>query len=162
MSRVARSQAAGSAAGPADPARAVEDALTLLATGRAAMARTVLEPVPGLIREGRGAAASQDGRPAVESRELRVWVERALAVARAARGEHGVEGRDRPPRRAAGPRKPKPSELLAAALVSGRVTPERVAGLLRIAPADVQALAEGRVGLPASAWRRLLREIGDG
>lgn len=104
--------------------------------------------VPGLA-----AVASQAGRLAVESRELRV---------RAAREMRGVEGRDAPPRRGAGPRKPRPSELLAAALVSGRTDAARVAAFLRCDPADVQTLAEGRVGLPASAWRRLLREIGDG
>jgi hypothetical protein len=135
----------------ADPALAVEDALTLLATGRAGMARTVLEPLPGLIREARAAAEARDAQSAAELRELRI------------RGrEREREERERPPRRGAGPRKPKPSELLAAALVSGRTDAARVAAFLRCAPADVQALAEGRVGLPGSTWRRLLREIGDG
>jgi len=49
--------------------------------------------------------------------------------------------------------------VLAAALAEGRATPERVAELLRVRPCDVAGIAAGRVGLGATAWRRLLQEV---
>jgi hypothetical protein len=57
-------------------------------------------------------------------------------------------------------RAPKPHERLAAALSEGRVTPERVAWELRVRPQDVPAIAEGKVKLGSTTWRRLLRELG--
>jgi hypothetical protein len=174
-----------------EPARAAEDALTLLRTGRTAMALTVLEPLPDLLREALGFAAAErrraegagaraadaelraraaDARLAVataglarlraegrdlERRAARLRLELRDLDAAIARRRRALERPDRPPAEPR-PRAPKPHELLAEALASGRVTAERVAGLLRVGPADVAPIAAGRVGLPGSAWKRLL------
>ena len=54
----------------------------------------------------------------------------------------------------------EPHQVLAAALTSDRTRPERVAEVLRLRPEDVPPIAAGRVGLAATAWKRVLREIG--
>jgi hypothetical protein len=60
--------------------------------------------------------------------------------------------------RKASPRS-KPA-ILSEALAEGRTTAERVAAVLKVTPADVAAIAAGRVGLGSETWRRLLKEIG--
>ena len=53
----------------------------------------------------------------------------------------------------------KPHQVLAEALVSGRVSVQRVAELLQVQGKDVPAIASGRVTLGATSWCRLLREL---
>jgi hypothetical protein len=43
--------------------------------------------------------------------------------------------------------------------LEGAVTLLRVAELLKVRPADVARIAEGRVGLSSPAWQRVLAEI---
>ena len=74
---------------------------------------------------------------------------RAMALASLRRRRWRPPGR-RPP----GP-PPARVAALAAALASGEITVGEVAGLLRIAAADVPAIAAGRVGLGRRGWRRL-------
>jgi hypothetical protein len=50
-------------------------------------------------------------------------------------------------------------EMLAASLMAGRISVGRVAELLRIDPADVPAIASGRVGLSRRAWLLVKREL---
>jgi hypothetical protein len=152
-------------AGCGCPACAVAAALTLLATGRAGMARTVLAPVPGLIRRDRAADRARAERVTAEVRSLGARVDE-LARARGLDRVSGLAGARRkpvprkktpPPARATPapppqlPRKPRPSELLDAALVAGRTTPERVAEVLGCRPGDVAAIAAGRVALAPGA-----------
>lgn len=65
----------------------------------------------------------------------------------------------REPRPAPSPAAPKPYQVLATALAEGRITPERVAALLRIGPRDVERIASGTVGLASGAWQKVLREL---
>jgi hypothetical protein len=109
---------------------------TLLRTGRAHEALQLLDRLPASIEaERREALTEANARTA----ELRREVERLRGEL--ARPQH------------------KHPRMLAEALADGRTTPERVAELLKIRPADVTRIAEGRVGLASSAWQRLLPEI---
>jgi hypothetical protein len=125
----------------------VENVVTLLRTGRADLALGVLERLPARIEEERQAAL------AVAEAVHRVAL--AEAHARTAELRREVE---RLNRELARPPHKNPRQL-AAALADGRTTPERVAELLKIRPADVTPIAEGRVGLSAGQWQRVLGEI---
>jgi hypothetical protein len=125
----------------------LEDAAALLRTGRAQEALSVLERLPARFEE--------DRRAAVAAAEAAHRAALAEAHARTAelRREIGQLRRE-----LARPQHKHP-RMLAAALADGRTMPERVAELLKVKPADVARIAEGRVGLASSAWQRVLTEI---
>jgi hypothetical protein len=131
------------------------DATLLLDRGKAGMASRVLEGQPSAIvaaveaahakgvEEGRQGAP---GRTPAPRRDLRA---------------------PPPARRSTPPPRPskrqqtstKPHQVLARALVEGRITPQRVAELLGIRLEDVPPIAAGRVGLSGDAWRKLMRDL---
>jgi hypothetical protein len=119
----------------------------LLRAGRAHEALWVLDRLPAKIE--------QEQRAAAAAAEAAHQVALAEAHARTAELRREVE---RLRRELARPQHKHP-RMLAEALADGRTTPERVAELLKIRPADVTRIAEGRVGLAPSAWQRVLTEI---
>lgn len=158
--------------GCACPACVVERAVVLLRSGRTAMGLTLLEVLPGRIRRDRAAAAAEVGRLTAEVRSLGAEVRglgaeverarRELAGPRPRAKSQAPPAATRPPSRRPMPklaRKPRPHELLAAAPAAGRVDAARVAEILRCDPADVPAIAAGRVALAPSASSRLLDGI---
>jgi hypothetical protein len=129
-------------------------ALLLLETGRPALARPLLSGLVLEIPEALGQAYAKGHDAAVTAasstvakakRELRDLDDR---IARARRGLNGLERR-----RGAN------VAALAEALASGRITVERAARVLAVRPQDVPPIAEGRVGLGLTGWKRLLREL---
>lgn len=150
------------AAGCGCPVCAAQAAMVLLDTGRPGMAATLLRPLPEAIRaalgaayengvrNGRRPAAQPPQRPAPRpAAQRRAIPRKPLSPARAAAAAPSL------------PRKPRPHEMLDAALVAGRTTPERVAEVLGCRPGDVPAIAAGRVTLAPGAWSRLLDAIAD-
>jgi hypothetical protein len=119
----------------------------LLRTGRADLALGLLERLPATIEAELRAALSE--AEAAHQAALRE------AHTRTAELRREVE---RLRRELARPVHQNP-RMLAAALADGRTTLERVAELLKIRPADVTRIAEGRVGLSSAAWQRVLGEI---
>jgi hypothetical protein len=116
----------------------------LLRTGRAHEALQLLDRLPASIEEERRAAVAA--------------AEAAHRVALAEAQAHVTELRrevQRLTRELSQPKHANPRQL-AAALADGRTTPERVAELLKVKPADVARIAEGRVGLSSAAWQRVL------
>ncbi len=120
----------------------LEDAVALLRSGRAAQALRLLERLPATIEEERRAAVAAALAEA-EARVTELQREVARLNRELARPLH------------------KNPRTFAAALAEGRITVERAAELLGIRPEDVPPIAEGRVGLAGTAWRRLLREVGE-
>jgi hypothetical protein len=116
----------------------------LLRTGRAHEAKCLLDRLPAKIE--------QERRAAVAAAEAAHQVALAEAHARTAELRREVE---RLRGELARPQHKHP-RMLAEALADGRTTPERVAELLKIRPADVTRIAEGRVGLSSAAWQRVL------
>ena len=117
-------------------AEAVTDAVVLLRTGRPGMALTVLERLEEaahLQAETRELAGRIEG----QYRELDRLAEKRLELR---------------------PATPAHQQLIRA-LATGRITLERGAELLHMVPADVPAIACGRVGISAGSWRLLLREL---
>jgi hypothetical protein len=119
----------------------------LLRTGRAHEALQLLDRLPAKIE--------QERRAAVAAAEAAHRVALAEAHARTAELRREVE---RLRGELARPQHKHP-RMLAAALADGRTTPLRVAELLKVRPADVARIAEGRVGLSSAAWQRVLGEI---
>jgi hypothetical protein len=125
----------------------LEDAAELLRTGRAQEALSVLYRLPSRIQEERREAVAD----AVAAHRAAL----AEANRRVTELQREVE---RLTRELARPLHQNPRQL-AAALAAGRITPERVAEVLKIRVSDVARLAEGRVQLSAGQWQRLLTEI---
>ena len=143
------------------PVAAVEDALLLLATGRADMAKAVLEALPELLTR------AERERLLAENEELRGRVGRAEAalarsrdmqarLAHARRELADLKATLGIARKAAAKPLAKPHERLATALADGKVTAQRVAEVLKAEPRHVYEIASGRVGLAPSAWRRVM------
>lgn len=126
-------------------------ALALLETGRPAMARPLLAELVDLIPDelDRAYAKGHDDACGAVARKRAELRDLDARIGRARRELAGLEGK-----RSANAR------WLAEALVARRITPERVAEVLGIRPGDVPPIAEGRVGLAGTAWRKVLREIG--
>jgi hypothetical protein len=103
----------------------------------------VLEPLPALIRE----ATAEPPRP------------KRRGAARRPRPE--IPRSHPMPATPPAPPRVRPPALVVEALLTGRVTAARAAEVLRVGPGDVPAIASGRAGLLASAWMRVLRELGD-
>ena len=128
----------------------VEEVATLLCSGRANAALQLLERLPARIEAERreavaeaeaahkAALAEADARMAELQREVQ-RLHRELAQARAT-----FSGK---------------AAALAEALSDGRITVARVAQLLKVRPADVEAIADGRVGLSSGRWCRVLAEV---
>jgi hypothetical protein len=136
----------------------VEDAVALLRTGRAHEALSVLYRLPDRIEVERQATlAAAEAAHRVALRETQAAHRAALAEANARMAELRREV-ERLNRELARPPHKNPRQL-AAALADGRTTPLRVAELLKVRPADVARIAEGRVGLSSAAWQRVLTEI---
>ena len=141
-------------------------------TGRATEAEEAPRGAAGLASTRRQIRAAEMRLAELRAETQPLEAERRDLQDRIAHGRNELqslaEAVTRKPRELARPRAarpaPKPSsrkpyQLLAAALKDGRPTAKRVAELLKLRPEDVAALAEGRVGLAASAWRRLELEL---
>jgi hypothetical protein len=129
----------------------VEEVVAFLRTGRADLALGLLERLPARIEEDRRAAVTAALTKA-EAAHREALREANARTAELRREVERLRGELAQPKHA-NPRR------LAAALADGRTTPLRVAELLKIAPADVARIAEGRVGLSAGQWQRVLPEI---
>jgi hypothetical protein len=125
-------------------------ALALLETGRAAATRPLLAGLPDLIVEELGRAYARGHDAAVAATRAKRDELRRLDD-RIARAKRELEELER--RRGAN------AAVLAEALAAGRITVERVAEVLKVRPADIPPIAEGRVGLGETARKRLLREL---
>jgi hypothetical protein len=130
-------------------------ALLLIESGRPALARPLLAGLVLEIPEALGQAFAKGHDAAVTAtsgavtkakRELRDLDDR---IARARRELASLERK-----------RSAHAEWLTRALATGRITVERVAEVLNVQPEDVPPIAEGRVGLAVTAWRRLMGEIG--
>jgi hypothetical protein len=146
---------------PGCPVAAAEDALLLISSGRVDMARRVLEALPALLTgaERERLLAENDGlRARLERAETALAQRRDLEVrlARTARELSDLKATLGVARKAAAKPLAKPHERLAAALATGRVTAERVAGLLKVEPRHALEIASGRVSLSSTYWRRVL------
>jgi hypothetical protein len=113
----------------------------LLRTGRTATVLKLLEPPTGPIREAIAAP---------------MW---AYLAGRDAGVKAAREAAARSAKRAARLPRLKPHELLTEAMAAGRTSPVRVAELLGVGAKEIVAIANGKVGLSASTWRKLLREL---
>ncbi len=136
-------------------AKAVTDAMVLLRTGRANKALTALERLEEPAQLVRLEAETRELADRIE-RQYRELDRLTVTIAERSRElDRLMEKRLELTRRPATP----PHEALVTALISGRITAERVSELLRISPANVLAIACGRVGISAGSWRRVLREL---
>ena len=103
-------------------------------------------------------AEAEVARREAEARDLDARLVRARRKLAAVEADLARRRRDleRPPTASPTPRCPKPHEVLARALASGAVTPDRVAAVLGMTPGNVREIATGKVGLSTTYWRRVL------
>ena len=147
----------------------LDHAITLIKTGRVAMATTLLVQLAEL---GPRQPAAVDPHAARLIRELRDSLTAAHgeieglrkrlseAEARAATAERKLRAK-RMTMPAARPAEPHGGDRrrLATMIVQGHVTPAATAAVLRVREVDILDLADGRTTLARSAWRRLWQHL---